>query len=240
MDAITASLGGADPTPPGPLPYADILNPQSLNKYQYAYNNPLRYIDPTGHDSWDFLLGAGNAFASNFFLGYGRGEVYNQDFATGQAYGDTGSVFWGGIEMDVLGPYTARGGMLATATGVGAPEGAAAIAGGALISAHGTTMATLGLMHLAKSATSGETGAAKAGREAHQNYDPGPGYEKEVRLPSGERADAVNAAKGSVRELKPNNPRAIKRGQQQVERYRRQLQKLYPRKKWRGAVDTYE
>ena len=34
MDAITASLGGPDPTPPGPLPYADILNPQSLNKYQ--------------------------------------------------------------------------------------------------------------------------------------------------------------------------------------------------------------
>ena len=48
MDAITASLGGADPTPPGPLPYADILNPQSLNKYVYAYNNPLRYNDPTG------------------------------------------------------------------------------------------------------------------------------------------------------------------------------------------------
>jgi len=33
-----------------PTFYADITNPQSLNKYQYTYNNPLRYNDPTGHN----------------------------------------------------------------------------------------------------------------------------------------------------------------------------------------------
>jgi RHS repeat-associated protein len=31
------------------LPYADINDPQSLNKYAYTYNNPLRYTDPNGH-----------------------------------------------------------------------------------------------------------------------------------------------------------------------------------------------
>jgi len=32
-----------------PTFYASLENPQSLNKYQYAYNNPLRYTDADGH-----------------------------------------------------------------------------------------------------------------------------------------------------------------------------------------------
>jgi RHS repeat-associated protein len=40
---------GGQVEPPGPLPYADIGNPQSLNKYAYVLNNPLRYTDPDGH-----------------------------------------------------------------------------------------------------------------------------------------------------------------------------------------------
>ncbi len=28
-------------------------NPQSLNRYAYVYNNPLRYVDPSGHDPLD-------------------------------------------------------------------------------------------------------------------------------------------------------------------------------------------
>lgn len=46
VDAFSAT----DPLPPGPLPYADLTNPQSLNKYAYTYNNPLNYIDSDGHN----------------------------------------------------------------------------------------------------------------------------------------------------------------------------------------------
>ena len=32
------------------LAYADVVSPQSLNKYVYCLNNPLLYVDPDGHD----------------------------------------------------------------------------------------------------------------------------------------------------------------------------------------------
>jgi len=40
----------ADNASKNPTFYADLRKPQSLNKYQYSYNNPLRWVDPDGHD----------------------------------------------------------------------------------------------------------------------------------------------------------------------------------------------
>ena len=45
-------LGSGDPEKQA-LFYAEVTNPQSLNKYQYCFNNPLRYVDPDGQNPQD-------------------------------------------------------------------------------------------------------------------------------------------------------------------------------------------
>ncbi len=45
-------LGSGDPEKQA-LFYGEVTNPQSLNKYQYCFNNPQRYVDPDGHDPQD-------------------------------------------------------------------------------------------------------------------------------------------------------------------------------------------
>jgi RHS repeat-associated protein len=42
----------ADIASNNPTFYADLHNPQSLNKYQYCYNDPLTYTDVDGHKGW--------------------------------------------------------------------------------------------------------------------------------------------------------------------------------------------
>jgi len=53
---------------PEPIPYADLTNPQSLNRYAYVLNNPLSVADPDGHqDWWEKLKNAlkGNGFRTD-------------------------------------------------------------------------------------------------------------------------------------------------------------------------------
>lgn len=52
-----------------------INNPLSLNLYTYCYNNPLSYIDPTGHTAKDFMMGLVNALDDNLTKGLIRWAV---------------------------------------------------------------------------------------------------------------------------------------------------------------------
>ncbi len=59
-DGIVDPITGQQVGQPGPLPYADIGDPQTINKYVYVRNNPLRYTDPDGHcGPWCTFFGAG-------------------------------------------------------------------------------------------------------------------------------------------------------------------------------------
>ena len=87
-------------------------------------------------------------------------------------------------------------------------------------------------------AKNGETVATKAGRQAHKDWNPGEGFKKEVTLPSGRRADAVNYQTRQVKELKPDNLRAVKQGRKQVEQYRQELENEHGGD-WTGIVETY-
>jgi len=56
--------------PDDPLFYSDTTEPQSLNKYQYTLNNPLRYVDPDGHQTTTSEIKRG---ILDFATGVGRG-----------------------------------------------------------------------------------------------------------------------------------------------------------------------
>ncbi|CAO5682427.1 MAG: hypothetical protein HEEMFOPI_01669 [Holosporales bacterium] len=82
--------------------------------------------------------------------------------------------------------------------------------------------------------------AAERGKEAHKNYGTALGdkFKTEVTLPSGQRPDAIDWANREVRELKPDNARAIARGERQVAGYKTELEEITG-ESWTSIVDVY-
>ncbi len=66
-------------------------------------------------------------------------------------------------------------------------------------------------------------------------------YIKEYKLPSGRRIDFLDIPNATIYELKPNNPRAIKMGQKQLERYKKELDALkrFGIDNWKIKLDVY-
>ena len=81
----------------------------------------------------------------------------------------------------------------------------------------------------------GETPATKYGKEIHKKWDYGSGVKKEIGIGKGARVDGIDFANKIVYELKPNNPKAIRRGLKQLDRY---LDILGDG--WKGELITYD
>ena len=89
-------------------------------------------------------------------------------------------------------------------------------------------------------AVNGETAATAYGRDMHTSWDFGPGFKPEFSLRAGGRVDAINFETREIVELKPNNPRAIRLGNKQLDDYIAKLNEQFPGDPWTGRIVTYD
>jgi Restriction endonuclease fold toxin 9 len=107
-----------------------------------------------------------------------------------------------------------------------------------------STFATSGFTKLlgAKSGTSGHTSAAGKGMSEHKNYKSldanGIDKVKEYGKIPGIRPDYVDFNTNTIYELKPNNPRAIAKGNRQLNKYVKEFQNIRGGT-WKKVLDLY-
>jgi hypothetical protein len=130
------------------VPQSD--NPQTLNRYSYVANNPVKYVDPSGNLFWAavgaFLVGALKGAAIGAVVGGVASAIQGQNFLQGALIGAAGGFVTGGVASIASGwgqgfftaaLGSAQAGQIASNIYVGALAGAA---GGA---AAGATSAAL-------------------------------------------------------------------------------------------------
>jgi len=106
---------------------------------------------------------------------------------------------------------------------------------------HNYFIGSHGILVHNQSKRGGENNDTQRGREAHKNYENALGkdsVEFNKALPSGRRPDAIDWESSTVRELKPDNARAIRRGVKQLEAYAKELEEMTG-EVWNKALDLY-
>ena len=92
---------------------------------------------------------------------------------------------------------------------------------------------------IAKAAKKGEPPQLARGKRAHREEPIRPGEVPEVRTPSGKRMDRYDPEKGHIREIKPDSPREVRRGEKQVGQYKQEMEQA-TRRPHTTEVTTYD
>jgi RHS repeat-associated protein len=194
------------------LPYADITDPQTLNKYGYVRNSPLRYVDPDGHGLSDAIQETINGAISATLEDNGVSPLVDApQNSLGRGIGH-GIALAQGLAEEITGGGAAIGGV------AGAPETAGATlvvtAGGVALAAHGAAVQLNTLRNIQKGpSASASPGTAASGQATDENGRKlGPSGRvviHQVETPGGRGVDAKRAAKaaGHGEPVQHNNPR---------------------------------
>ena len=163
----------------------NLSDPQSLNSYSYARNNPILLSDPNGLFFQEAALMAGgafNSFVTDSFLGAGRYQSANNYVVAGQSVGDVAALVQSVTEIGTgtgffaAGAATEGAGLTLSATGVGAIAGVPAAAAGAAGMVSGGALASHGasVMFSAMKGLGEDAGESKDFSEpvTNENGDP--------------------------------------------------------------------
>ena len=227
-----------------------------MNLFAYCGNNPVNRIDPSGEAWYHWVIGgaivAGCAIATVVTCGgFAAAATAVCMVGSGVAAATTASTIAAGA---FIGSATVYGMSVLTAAATSSSvqefndQGnwgtvAATAFGGLTGGCNGYTMSK------AQTPTSTSTGkgtqnpkvkaAVQKGQAMHKQMDYGPGVLKEQTIAPGCRVDGIDFNNHIIYELKPNNPQAIARGMNQLNRYTSAASQQFGGT-WTGVLKLYD